>query len=103
MSAFLRRCEAKYGPIFSIQLFRSNFIILTSREFAPDFFAGRESSLSFYAIFERLYFYEVYPCRTLQFQDMTQIIIRSTLAKAGARMATVRAQLGEEVENFEKK
>lgn len=80
VNGFLRRCEQTYGPIFKIQFFSSRFILLSDRELVTEFMAAEEEDMSFFAIFKVLYFYDVYACNKLPFQELVSLVMKKGVA-----------------------
>lgn len=53
---FVKACEAKYGPIFRIQVWNCDMVVCTSAQFVDTFFKQREPTMSLVQVLQRLYF-----------------------------------------------
>ncbi len=53
---FVGRCQAKYGNIFRVQIYRTDMIIICDRSLVKEFFAKKENDLSLVHTLNRLFF-----------------------------------------------
>ncbi len=53
---YIQHCYNTLGPVFRLQIYRSEFIVICDRSLIPAYFKSRESNMSLYDALKRIYF-----------------------------------------------
>ena len=71
---FIKRACAKYGKIFSIEIFRRKMIIICDRSYHDEFFKSKEENMSLYNVLKMLYFGNAFSDKPDYFNNIIKIV-----------------------------
>lgn len=71
---FIKEQYTKYGPIFRIQVFRSEFVVICDHSLKDEYFKKSENDFSLYDALRRIYFGEAFSDRVESLETIIKIV-----------------------------